>query len=189
MVLFINSRCKTKPSMPRTSNLTIMNAIPFYELQVQNLLRDDPANFTPTPFNGYSINELSQVLFSRSFFPCLPALKWEFLRNHFRMVKSAFESLMIGLYLSVSSSVNPDPSKADPTSKLVIPSFCLASIALFRIKRRTFLNSWSFRLNFLTGKAKAIEDKNTLFPQVWSFWSINKWTICYGDTRSFWSHS
>ena len=105
------------------------------------------------------------------------------------MVKSAFESLMIGLYLSVSSSVNPDPSKAYPTSKLVIPSFCLAEIVLFRIKRRTVLNSWSFRLNFLTGKAKAIEDKNTLFPQVWSFWSINKWTICYGDTRSFWSHS
>lgn len=51
------------------------------------------------------------------------------------MVKSAFESLMIGLYLSVSSSVNPDPSKAYPTSKLVIPSFCLAEIALFRIKR------------------------------------------------------
>jgi hypothetical protein len=64
MVLFINSRCKTKPSMPRTSNLTMLNAIPFYELPVQTLLRDDPANFTPTPFNGYSINELSQVLFS-----------------------------------------------------------------------------------------------------------------------------
>lgn len=61
MVLFINSRCKTKPSMPRTSNLTMLNAIPFYELPVQTLLRDDPANFTPTPFNGYSINE---VLFS-----------------------------------------------------------------------------------------------------------------------------
>lgn len=52
--------------MPRTSNLTMLNAIPFYELPVQTLLRDDPANFTPTPFNGYSINELlfSPILLS-----------------------------------------------------------------------------------------------------------------------------
>ncbi|KAA8540699.1 hypothetical protein F0562_024382 [Nyssa sinensis] len=32
-----------------------------FKRELVKCTQDDPANFTPTPFNGYSINEISQL--------------------------------------------------------------------------------------------------------------------------------